>query len=65
MSEALYSVSGRLHKFEVYQPGGSSKFYVRKVSKKNSKVIGSSVKWDSLGAAQRDADRRARDEGMV
>ena len=65
MSEALYSASGRLHNFEVYQPNGASKFYVRKVSKKSNKVIGQTTKWDNQGAAQREADRRAKSEGFV
>ena len=65
MTEALYSASGRLHNFEVYQPEGASKFYVRKVSKRNQKIVGQSTKWDNQGAAQREADRRAKSEGFV
>ena len=61
----VYNVSGRRHKYEVYKPETGTKFYVRKLTIAGGKKVGSDKAWPSKEAAVRDADRRARDEGVM
>lgn len=64
MSEVVYNVSGQRFRYEVYKPETGRKFYVRKLSKAGVKV-GKDNSHVTEGAAIREANRRARDEGFV
>jgi len=64
MSEIVYDVSGARYRYEVYKPDTGKKFYVRKLSKAGVRV-GKDNSHVSKEAAIREANRRARDEGLV
>jgi len=64
MSEIVYNVSGARYRYEVYKPETGKKFYVRKLSKAGVKV-GKDNSHITQEAAIREANRRARDEGLI
>jgi hypothetical protein len=64
MSETVYAVSGKVYRYEVYYPGSGKTYYVRKLSKANTKV-GKDQGFSNKVSAIQDADRRARSEGLV
>jgi hypothetical protein len=64
MKETVYSVSGKVYKYEVYYPGTGKTYFVRKLSKAGTKV-GKDQGYRDRGTAEREADRRARSEGLI
>lgn len=62
--QIVYSVAGKVYRYEVYKPETGSKYYVRKLSKGGTKV-GKDQGFSSETAAKSEANRRANSEGLI